>query len=369
MKRLGAWPIFGALLALAFVMGVAADGEAQVSSVPSVVNPGPRGLRVLSTWLKEAGADVRRGEVPLTEVPDDVATVVIPAPIASTVTGAEIEALRHLLTRGRTVVLLANRRGSLSQYAFLAKLRGGPTPPILAIPKDGAGATAEVRFPVGLLAGARTLRVASEPQALVETHGAVALTEPPVLWAVPAGAGELYVALGADLIENARLDLADNAVIWRNAAARGPLWIDESHHQARATGRPTVNLVASGLQVLVVAFVFVLARGRRLGPPRAEPPPPLRSTAEYVDALAHMTLRARVDPELVEALRRQVRLTLQERLGLALSLPDAERARALSVTLGLEDEEARALFTDDDFSSLSRRVARLEERLDGHREA
>lgn len=369
MRRFGAWPVFGLLLLLALAVGLAAGGEEHVSSVPAITNVGPRGLKVLHTWLVERGADVRVGKEGLEEVPPEVKTVVIPAPIASPFVDEDVEALTALLERGTTVVLLVPRSGSKQVLAPLARIRPGPTPPFEPVPRDGAGSTVVVRHPIGPLRGLKTLRVASESSVRLLDDDAVPLTEPPALWLKRVGNGQLYLAAGADLAENGRLDLADNAQLWANLAAAGPLWIDESHHVARARTAPTVNLWASGLQFLFAAALFVVARGSRLGPAREEPARALRSSTEYVEAMARLTQRARLEPELVAALHRQVRVLVQERLGISLELPDTERARALASSLRLAPEDALALFTETDFLKLSRRVARLEARLDGRIEA
>lgn len=365
MSRFGAWPIFAALILLSLAVGLAADGDTQVSSVPSVTNAGPRGLKVLHTWLSESGVDVRIGQAALTEVPNEIATIVVPAPQAATLTVDELTSLRRALERGVTVVLLVGRGTSKLSLKPLVKLRTGPTPDLVAVPHDGAGSTLTVTERIGALRDVHTLRVANEQTLVVTDDRAVALTSPPAVWALSIGAGELYVAAGADLAENARLDLADNAVFWRNLAARGPLWLDESHHLARVQVTPTANLWATGLQFLFAAALFVVARGSRLGPPRPERPAALRSSTEYVEAMARLTSRAGLEPELVEALRRQVRLTLHERLGLSLELPDAERARALVGALGWTDADAIGLFGEATFLELSKRVARLEAQLEG----
>lgn len=369
MSRFGAWPLFGLLLVIALVMGLAAGGEEQVSAAPIVTNVGPRGLKVLHTWLTERGADVRVGRDGLEQIPPEVKTVLLAAPVASPFTEADVKALEALLERGVTVVLLVPRQGSKQIFAPLAHVRPGPSTSFEPLPLDGAGATVTVQHPIGPLQGLTQLRVAAEATVRVTDDDAVPLTSPPALWLKPAGNGQLLIAAGADLAENARLDLADNARLWLNLAAQGPLWIDESLHVSRARATPSVNLWASGLQFLFAAALFVVARGSRLGPPREEPARPQRSSTEYVEAMARLTQRARLEPELVEALRRQVRLTLHERLGLALELPDAERARELAAALGLPLDDARALFTEPDFLKLSRRVARLEARLAGRNDA
>ncbi len=369
MSRLGAWPIFALLLALALALGLAADGDTQTSTVPSVTNAGPRGLKVLHTWLSESGVDVRLGARPLTDVPDEIATIVVPAPQAATLTRDERLALRRALERGATVVLMVARSASKHALEDLVTVQLGPPPELLAVPNDGAGSSLAVSAPIGAMKGARSLRVANDHTLTVTNAEAVELTSPPGVWVMSVGKGALYVAAGADLAENARLDLADNAVFWRNLAAQGPMWIDESHHVARVQATPTVNLWATGLQFLFAAALFVVARGSRLGPARAEPSAPLRSSTEYVEAMARLTRRARLEPELVEALRRHLRLTLHERLGLSLSLPDGERARALRLALGWNDADANGLFGDRSFLGLSKRVARLEAQLDGRGDA
>lgn len=360
MSRLASWPVLLGLFALAMALGLAAGGDTQVSTVPSLTNTGPRGLKVLSTFLTESGFDVRRGVEPLQTMPADVATVVITAPEKSTVDTDDIAALEAVLARGGTVVLLVSRRASMSQWAPLASIRGGGPLTIESLPLDGSGANVSVEFPVGPLAGLKSLRLSSEVVLRVMDDGAVALTEPPAIWAMPRKTGELYLAAGADLAENARFDLADNARFWTNLAARGPVWFDESLHSIRAGPRPSLNVLATALQCLVVALAFVGARGARLGPPRAEPPASLRSSTEYVDAMATLTERAGVEGDLVKALRKQLRATLHERLGIALTLPNDEAARLVATALSIDDAEARGLFDDTDFLSLSRRLARLD---------
>lgn len=359
MSRLGAWPLLGALLVVAFALSLATGSEEQLTGTPSVTNPGPRGLEVLFTWLTEAGFDVRRGDAPLTEVPNEIATIVIPAPTAALLDEADVRALEGALARGTTVLLFVPRGTGRKHLAPLVKLRSLSGVPLEPLPLDGAGSTLSVVHEVGVLRGVRRLRVAAEPGVRVLDADALPLTDPPLLWARRIGAGTLYVAAGAELAENGRLDLEDNARLWLNVAARGPIWFDETHHRARVDERPTVNLWAFGLQFAFAAALFVVARGTRVGPVREEPPPLQRSTTEYVEAMAQLTHRAKLDAELVEDLRRQVRLMLHERLGLSLELSDEERARASGLPDALE------LFRDQNFLSLSRRLAAVEARLYG----
>lgn len=366
MSRFGAWPIFGVLLLLALVLGLAGGRDEPASVTPTVTNASPRGLKVLHTWLSERGADVRVGEGPLSELPADVATIVIAAPVAAGFTDQDVAELRKHLEQGKTVVLMLARGTRRQVFRPLINLKQAPGATMAPVPLDGSGATIEVVMPIGPLRNVKSLRVSGDPNVRALDVDAISLTMPEALWARRIGTGTLFVSAGPDLAENARLGLADNARLWANLAAAGPLYFDESHHQAPTLQPPTVNLWATVLQFLFAAAVFIVARGTRLGHARAEPPPPLRSSTEYVEAMARLTQRASLEPELIEALRRQVRLTLQERLGIPLELPDAERAREIRIpNFGADD--AQGLFTDTGFLSLSRRLARLEDALSGRK--
>jgi hypothetical protein len=367
VTRFFGWPLFALLLGLALAIGLAAGPDDATSQVPSVTNAGPRGLKVLVTWLSEAGFDVRSSREPLTRVPVDVRTVVLPAATASEVDEGETAALQEFVQRGGTLVVLTSRvafRGPLKRWL---RATSGEAPELEAVAGDGSGAFLRVTLPLGAFAGLTRLRVASEPSITLERPDAVPLTVPAAAFWVPEGKGEVYVLAGADVGENARLALADNARLWANLAARGPMLFDESHHLARASTTPTVNLWATGLQFLFAAAIFVWARSPRLGPARPEAMAPQRSTTEYVEAMARLTEGARVEPALVEALRQEVRLELTERLGIAGTRDDADRVRELSLRLKLTAAEAQGLFTETDFLQLSRRVARLEALLAGRR--
>lgn len=367
MSRFGAWPLFAGLLLVALALGLAGGTEAPASVTPIVTNASPRGLKVLHTWLSERGADVRVGTGPLTDLPNDVATIVIAAPVAATFTDEDVAELQAVLEQGKTVVLMLARGTRRRVFRPIINLKQAPAATIAPLPLDGSGATVDVVTPIGPLRNVKSLRVSADPNLRALDADAIALTAPEALWARRIGKGTLFVSAGPDLAENARLGLADNARLWANLAADGPLYFDESHHQARAlTASSTVNLWATALQFLFAAALFIIARGTRLGRPRAEAPPALRSSTEYVEAMARLTQRAKLEPELIEALRRQVRVTLQERLGIPLELTDAERAREIRIpNFGAED--AQGLFTDTGFLSLSRRLARLEDALSGRK--
>ena len=94
--------------------------------------------------------------------------------------------------------------------------------------------------------------------------------------------------------------------------------------------------------LLLAALVFMVARGRRLGPPereRRDLPPPRRA---YVDSLAATIARGKEREAAVAPVRDEARRRLARRAGLAEDAPPdawAEAARGL----GLDDDAARAL--------------------------
>ena len=71
------------MLAAAVGLGLATGGRSAGDSVlPSVLNPGPGGTRVLHTWLAETGGRVETLSAPLTTIPEGVEVLVVPAPSA-----------------------------------------------------------------------------------------------------------------------------------------------------------------------------------------------------------------------------------------------------------------------------------------------
>lgn len=362
MKSLRAWLPFGLLLALALGVGLAVGPSRTESELPSVENRGPRGLAVLSAWLGSTGVDVRVGDAPLTQLPPDVRTVVLPAPRAAEITDDEVHALERFVTSGGTLVALLPRGGRQPALRRWLAARTGDVAAMNDVPgvKDLGGTTAAVKLKAGPLAHTSALRLAAEAMVSVDHEDAVPVTEPPALWWWPLGKGEVWIAAGPDLAENARLELLGNADFWAALGARGPLWIDEWHHRPPPDAPPPLHFVVTALQGVLVALFFVTAAGTRLGPARGEPRRLHRSASEYVDAMAALTARARVEPELVEALRVRVRRTLHDALGVSTTLSWDEAARLTAQRSRLDAATVLALSTTQDFLAMSRLAAQVE---------
>jgi len=391
MKGLRTAALYGVLVAVAAALGLAVRQAPVPSSLPSVHNPGPLGLRALYLYLEESGVPVSALDAALDEKTlGGVRTLVVAPPRkANRVTKAEAEALESWVRGGGTLVYMVPREAEAHQPTLEAWLRISDglllKPSGEALPsdeKDLSGTTVRVWVPVGAARGLRSFRVALDRGVTVDHPEAVPLAGlrgVAALWHVPVGAGEVYVLAGADLAENRRLELLDNLRFWDALAARGPLAFDEFHLGEGVRQEPPSawGLWVFAAQCLVVGLVYVVARGMRFGPPRPLVVERHRSSREYVQSLGWLARRSKVERELVPELGRQLRRQMHERLGIPLTLPEDEAARALEQACGVPASEylearedlVRTLDQRDirpgDYARLARRYARLEAILTG----
>jgi hypothetical protein len=180
---------------------------------------------------------------------------------------------------------------------------------------------------------------------------------------MPLGEGEVWVFAGADLAENARLELKDNAQLWANVAARGRVAVDEFHQRPSAPVPTTTNLVATALQAGVLALFLLWAMSPRLGPPRTARRPAHRAAREYVEAMAALTGRAQVDGALITAALERFRNRCAEAFGTPPGSSWPELAQELARHGPVDPQVVGRLGAERDFLSLSRHLARLERQL------
>ncbi|WP_224249162.1 DUF4350 domain-containing protein [Hyalangium gracile] len=382
MKNLRTFLFFGVLIAIAAALGLAAHEAPPESTIPSVDNPGPLGLRALYLYMEEGGASVGVHRESLEALPSGTRTVVIAAPHARAVSSEEVDALERFVRAGGTLVFLSSREKEPGQPALedWLKLEQGPWVPAdgFGLPQgeqDLGGSTVGFWLPAGAARGLGRLRVSRDRGVIVGLPEAVPLAglgSSVTLWRLGMGQGEVYVAAGADLAENRRLELLDNLRFWDALAARGLMLFDEFHHAAAPPPPLSRGLWVFALQCLAVGGLYVVARGTRFGAPRPQLPERHRSSLEYVQSMGWLARRAKVERELLTELARHLRQLMQDRLGIPLVLSEEEAARLLEQRCGIpaahyleaRTELMRALdaptLSPKDYARVAARYARLE---------
>lgn len=354
--------VLAVLVLLSIVASVAAQEPGSESPLPSITNNGPRGLGALATWLRESGVRVIAHDAPLTQLPPETRVVVIAAPSGGELRDDEVQSLSRFVEGGGTLVYLMPRAAPQPSINEWLWVQAGPVAPLVTEPglEDVGGTSVQVTFAAGLLAGAKRLRLSADRTLTSSDEHAVPVTSDGAVWWMKRGSGEVWVAAGPDLAENARLELADNALFWAHLAQRGPVAFDEFHLHGGATVVP-VNLLVTGLQLGFLAMLFLWARATRLGPARDEPASWHRSSLEYVKAMAALTRNAGVEAELVVSLRTEFRKRLRDDFGIPLEWSwdeaDSELARRGVLEAGILSRAAN----DGDFVSLSQGLARIEQ--------
>ena len=260
---------------------------------------------------------------------------------ADRLTGDEARALRAFAERGGRVVA-GGRPGGWTRTLLVGD------PPQW---EDDGPETARTVAAAPESAGVRRVRTAGDGR--WERGGAdqrvLAGDEGTLLLVTSAGRGRVALLADSSPLQNRLLGEADNAALALALSGRGPLTFVESVHgygPARGLAALPARFGWALIGLALAALVFMVARGRRLGPPepeRRDLPPPRRA---YVDALAATMARGKQREEAVAPVRAEARRSLARRAGLG---PQPAWHDA-AVAAGLEDDEARALTgrADDD---------------------
>lgn len=353
--------VLGALVLVSIVASVASQDPGSESPIPSITNNGPRGVGALATWLRESGVQVIAHDAPLTQLPPETRVLVIAAPSGEEIRDDEVQALTRFVEGGGTLIYLMPRTAPQPSINEWLWVRAGPVAPLVTEPglEDVGGTTVKVTFAAGLLAGAHQLRLSADRMLAVSDEHAVPVTSDGALWWLKRGAGEVWLAAGPDLAENARLELADNALFWSHLAGRGPVAFDEFHLHSGATVVP-VNLLVTFLQLGFLAMLFLWARATRLGPARDAPPSWHRSSLEYVKAMAALTRNAGVEAELVVSLKAEFRKRLRDGFGIPFEWSWGEADAELAGRGVIEVGMLIRIANDGEFHSVSQALAKLE---------
>ncbi|WP_342374280.1 DUF4350 domain-containing protein [Myxococcus stipitatus] len=387
MKNLGTTALFGLLIALALAAGLSTGQDTPESLVPSVENTGPQGARALFLFLREGGHAVSEQHTSLDSLAQGTRTLVLASPIGRPVSDGEVLAVDRFVQEGGTLVYLSPREIGKHQAALETwlKLEQGPLLPasergLATDLADAGGTTVDVWLDAGPLRGLSALRISQDRGLRVDHPDAIPLAGlggAVAVWRVALGRGEVYVLAGADLMENRRLELLDNVRFWSALASRGPLVIDEYHHQLAPPPPLSRGIWVFAAQVLAVAGVYALSRGTRFGEPRPLLVEKHRSALEYVRSMGWLMRRAKVEKELLPELDKSLRQQLQEHLGIPPDLEDTEAARRLEQEGGVPASrylDAKAQLTQllarpsvrpADYARVARLYAHLERAVAG----
>ena len=179
------------------------------------------------------------------------------------------------------------------------------------------------------------------------------------------GSGRVVLLADTSVLHNRYLSQNDNAVFALNLA--GPPstvvhFAEGVHGYGTATGLaaiPSRWKLTLGLLV-AAALVWMIAVGRRLGPPEAQArdlPPPRRA---YVDALTTTLARTKRGDEVIAPVRAAARSKIARRSGLEPGA-DERSVEGAGRTLGLTEEEVAAVLgrSRDDVVAAGRALAKL----------
>jgi uncharacterized protein DUF4350 len=313
----------------------------------------PAGTAALAALLGRAGHSVQQVRtLPHSSAPSSRATVFLLDPPA--VASEDVRALLGFVRAGGRLVA-----GGLGPSALRELV---PTPPgelgpgVAVARARGLG---EVRRVETASLGAWGRPGVAQP--LVSGRGRTVLLESRF------GRGRIYLLADSSPLQNRLLAQADNAAL--GLALAGPPsrpadFLESYHGFDRSSGLAALplawKLLLGGLAL--AALVYMLARGRRFGPPEPEgreQPPPRR---EYVDALAASIARTKRRDQAVEPVRREAREALLRRVAQPPGADD-DAVRDAARRVGLTDEDAEALLapvrTDEDVLAVGRALARI----------
>lgn len=324
---------------LVFVLGEVIEGGVDGPTGSSYVTHAG-GLAAYAELLDEYGHVVSRLREPAGSDLDPSVTLVVVEPFPDRLVEAELRAIAGFVAAGGRLVA-----GGTFATEWLQELLASPPQwsPV------GAG-TVEPVVPAPEVRG-----VGSVQTGIIgswdNTGEAVPLLADPSGRAVAAvatvGRGRLVLLADVSVLSNGLLDRADNAAFALAAAGgdrREVVFHEYVHGYVDGGGLSTIPAGwrwALGL-VGVAAVVWLVAKGRRLGPPEqtTRPLPPPR--VQYVDALAATLARTRKPEAATAPLRAAARRMLAARAGLPAGAP-IPRLVAAGRELGLSDEELRAL--------------------------
>jgi hypothetical protein len=359
MRRTTATPIaiLVAVLALLVVAVVVAGPAASGDQDPSSTASGRAGTLALYDWVQAVGDSVHRIDSEFDLGGTDV--LISAGPLDEfAYTAGDDAALTGFLEDGGEVILAIGSGISdpTAVESVLQPLGIGAEASNLASaspsqPFPGSSGVRSVPLVApGASAGGSVWTFSGGDGSLVPLLGAA---QAPVVAAVRVGAGRL-VLLGSEYpLSNDGLRRGDSAafVLGLLQSARGQrVGFDEVHHLGPAgaddQGLTAVfegPLLAAALLAVVVALLYLLTSGRRLGRPLPRRDPArVPSVLEHIEAVGHLLSRSRERGAVAGRYAEELKLRVGRATGVAPHLPDPDFVAALG---GFGEERARAAGT------------------------
>jgi hypothetical protein len=319
-----------ALFLVAGTMFLSPGGRLGESPVPSTYSTDSGGALAAYLLLDDLHYNVRRWQESPTELRAGHGAMLIIAEPTEFPAEREREALRAFVRRGGRVLFC----GAVVKAFF-------PEAAVTPQPGEGRWRKYDATLPAGFSRGAPSVLL--RPQAFWEGPDTRAVAfygtkDGAVVTAWPIGAGEVVWWAGATPLTNAGIRRASNLRLFLNAleGARAIYW-DEYFHGQRTSlwGYVARTPVAWALAQLALIAVAVLATFSRRWGPLVRPAAVSRlSPLEFVETLGGLYQRAGAASVAAGVASRHLRRKLAHQLGVPVSTPDEELARAAAARLG-----------------------------------
>jgi hypothetical protein len=317
----------------------------------------PEGTAAYAELLARNGFPVVPLRGPLTESLPDQGVLVVLDPEA--ISEDEISELRSWIAGGGYLVI-GGRPGLWAEDLLDDPPAWSPAAVLEASPLADVPETRDVTTVGGEGFGTWEESGAAQPVLGLESASARTLVS-----VTDVGAGRVVLLADTSVLHNRFLARNDNAVFGLNLAGEPntPVHFAEGvHGYGTETGLAAIptrwKLALGGLALATI--VWMVAAGRRLGPPEAQSrdlPPPRRA---YVDALTTTLARTKRGDEVVAPVRAAARSKIARRSGLEANA-DERSLEGAGRALGLTEEELAAVFgrSRDDVVAAGRALVKL----------
>jgi len=318
---------------------LAPPGEQSASKVPSTYSTQSAGAAAAYSLLVQLHYPVRRWEDPPGELASVSQNVLLILAEPSQPPGdKERQALAQFVGDGGHVLFTG---GNIRNYF--------PDADVSGIPPDPDWKTFHPKIPTWLGQGARNVTI--QPAAYWGKLSAYQLAlygegESTAVVSWSYGEGEILWWAGSTPLSNAGISREDNLAFFLNAVRNWTpnepyrIYWDEYYHGERSSLWSYVgktSLAWGVLQFVLLAVAVMFTFSRRSGPTYLPAQVSRLSPLEFVDTLGGLYERAGAASSAVAVSYKRLRTLLTRQLGLPMTTPDEELARAAEQRLGWRD--------------------------------